>query len=103
VIHARVLESKRRRLVELQNPLMAMIVLRYLGEAAALRELARLAGALETPLAPQGARVKGSARCPTFGATSSIGCLQARSPARGPCAPDTAIAAALTRPVTSQV
>jgi AcrR family transcriptional regulator len=41
VVHARLLESDRRALVELLNPLMSMIVLPYLGQAAAARELRR--------------------------------------------------------------
>ncbi len=45
VVHARMLEntanSARRPLLELLNPLMAMIVLPYFGRAAAARELAR--------------------------------------------------------------
>jgi AcrR family transcriptional regulator len=41
MIHARLLGPERSSLVELLNPLMAMLVLPYLGEAAALRELAR--------------------------------------------------------------
>jgi AcrR family transcriptional regulator len=39
VIHARVLESNPNVLIELLNPLMGMIVLPYLGPAAARREL----------------------------------------------------------------
>jgi AcrR family transcriptional regulator len=41
VLHARMLEPDRRSLEELLNPLTAMIVLPYLGQAAATRELAR--------------------------------------------------------------
>jgi AcrR family transcriptional regulator len=41
VIHARLLERNTGRLGELVNPLMSMIVLPYLGPAAARRELAR--------------------------------------------------------------
>ena len=41
VIHARMLGHDRRPLLELLNPLMGMIVLPYLGRAAAARELAR--------------------------------------------------------------
>jgi AcrR family transcriptional regulator len=41
VIHARMLERDHRSLVSLLNPLMGMIVLPYLGQAAAARELAR--------------------------------------------------------------
>ena len=48
VIHARMLEGDRRPLLELLNPLMGMmIVLPYLGRAAAARELER-----PTPKAP---------------------------------------------------
>jgi AcrR family transcriptional regulator len=41
VIHARMLTAPDKSLVELLNPLMGMIVLPYLGPAAAARELAR--------------------------------------------------------------
>jgi AcrR family transcriptional regulator len=41
VVHARLLEEDSRPLVELTNPLMAMIVHPYLGPAAAQRELDR--------------------------------------------------------------
>jgi AcrR family transcriptional regulator len=48
VIHARMLESDPRPLIELLNPLMGMIVLPYLGRAAATQELTR-----PTPKAPR--------------------------------------------------
>jgi AcrR family transcriptional regulator len=41
VVHARLLEADPRSLMELVNPLMSMIVLPYLGPAAARRELSR--------------------------------------------------------------
>jgi AcrR family transcriptional regulator len=41
VIHARILEKGHPRLTSLLNPLIGMIVLPYLGQAAAARELAR--------------------------------------------------------------
>jgi AcrR family transcriptional regulator len=41
VVHARLLERRPEPLVELLNPLMAMIVLPYLGSSAARRELSR--------------------------------------------------------------
>jgi AcrR family transcriptional regulator len=41
VIHARLLEERPAQLVGLLNPLMAMIVAPYLGQAAAVRELDR--------------------------------------------------------------
>jgi AcrR family transcriptional regulator len=41
MMHARLLGSERQPLVELLNPLMGMVVLPYLGEASALRELTR--------------------------------------------------------------
>jgi DNA-binding MarR family transcriptional regulator len=41
VLHARLLEENRGRLVELTGPLMGMIVLPYLGAAMARREFAR--------------------------------------------------------------
>jgi AcrR family transcriptional regulator len=44
MIHARLLGGDEPPLVELLNPLMGMIVLPYLGEAAALRELSRPRG-----------------------------------------------------------
>jgi AcrR family transcriptional regulator len=41
VIHARLLDGDRRRLAELAGPLMSIVVLPYLGAAAARRELQR--------------------------------------------------------------
>ena len=41
VLHGRLLEKNPGRLIELVNPLMSMIVLSYLGPAAARKELAR--------------------------------------------------------------
>jgi AcrR family transcriptional regulator/DNA-binding MarR family transcriptional regulator len=41
IIHARLLESRRGPLVELVGPLMSMMVLPYLGSAAACREIER--------------------------------------------------------------
>jgi AcrR family transcriptional regulator/DNA-binding MarR family transcriptional regulator len=41
IVHARMIERQRRSLVELTNPLMSMIVLPYLGPAAARAELER--------------------------------------------------------------
>lgn len=41
VIHARIVRAEREPLIELTNQLMSMIVLPYLGPAAARRELAR--------------------------------------------------------------
>jgi AcrR family transcriptional regulator len=41
VIHARLVEAREASLIELVNPLMSMIVLPYLGPAAARRELNR--------------------------------------------------------------
>jgi AcrR family transcriptional regulator len=41
VIHARMLQRDHRPLIALLNPLMAMIVLPYLGQAAAAKELSR--------------------------------------------------------------
>lgn len=41
MIYARLLGAGERPLIELLNPLMGMVVLPYLGEAAALRELSR--------------------------------------------------------------
>jgi AcrR family transcriptional regulator len=49
VIHTRLLEQHPEPLTELLNPLMAMIVLPYRGQAAAARELAR--PVLEPPIA----------------------------------------------------
>jgi AcrR family transcriptional regulator len=49
VIHTRLLQADRESLVELVNPLMAMIVLPYLGSGTARRELERL---LPTPSVP---------------------------------------------------
>jgi DNA-binding MarR family transcriptional regulator len=50
VVHARLLERDERPLLELLNPLMAIIVLPYLGAAAAKQELAR--PRLRAPRAP---------------------------------------------------
>jgi AcrR family transcriptional regulator len=41
MIHARLVGGEQQPLVDLLNPLMGMVVLPYLGEAAALRELTR--------------------------------------------------------------
>ncbi|HEX4188670.1 MAG TPA: TetR/AcrR family transcriptional regulator [Solirubrobacteraceae bacterium] len=43
MIHARLHGSEQQPLIDLLNPLMGMVVLPYLGEAAALRELTRAA------------------------------------------------------------
>jgi AcrR family transcriptional regulator len=51
VVHARLLERDRRPLLGLLNPLMGMIVLPYLGQAAASEELAR-----PVPKAPRRSR-----------------------------------------------
>jgi AcrR family transcriptional regulator len=56
VIHARILEKGHPRLLSLLNPLMGMIVLPYLGQAAAARELARPT--------PKIARAPGASRAP---------------------------------------
>jgi AcrR family transcriptional regulator/DNA-binding MarR family transcriptional regulator len=61
VVHARMLEHDKRPLVGLVNPLMGMIVLPYLGRAAAARELAR-----PTPKAPR-ARQRKPAKDPLEG------------------------------------
>jgi AcrR family transcriptional regulator len=61
VVHARMLEHDKRSLVELVNPLMGMIVLPYLGRAAAAKELAR-----PTPQAPR-ARKRKPAKDPLEG------------------------------------
>jgi AcrR family transcriptional regulator len=53
VVHARLVERERRPLVELLNPLMSMIVLPYLGPAAARKEL-------ERPVPVQSEPTKGS-------------------------------------------
>jgi AcrR family transcriptional regulator len=49
VIHARILEERERPLLELVNPLMGMIVLPYLGQAAAAKELSRPASKVPRP------------------------------------------------------
>ncbi len=54
VIHARMLENDRRSLNGLLNPLMGIIVLPYLGQGAAAKELARPAPKI--PRAPRSAR-----------------------------------------------
>jgi AcrR family transcriptional regulator len=51
VIHARMFEDARRPLLELLNPLMGMIVLPYLGQAAAAKERER---PLSRPASPRG-------------------------------------------------
>jgi len=56
VIHARLLQARAGRLVELSNPLMFMIVLPYLGPAAARNELRRPVPRISrTPAKPDGA------------------------------------------------
>ncbi len=55
VIHARMLEDDRRPLLQLLNPLMAMIVLPYLGKAAAAKELTRRVA--KAPRAPRTTRM----------------------------------------------
>jgi AcrR family transcriptional regulator len=54
VIHTRLLEQRPEPLTELLNPLMAMIVLPYRGQAAAARELARPASESTVALAGRG-------------------------------------------------
>jgi len=49
VIHGRLLETEHKPLVELVNPLMSVVVLPYLGPAAARRELARPPDTQSTP------------------------------------------------------
>ena len=49
VIHARLLENESQALVDLLNPLMSIIVLPYLGQSAARRELSRAVPALPVP------------------------------------------------------
>jgi AcrR family transcriptional regulator len=56
VIHARLLGPDPHAVIELLNPLMGMIVLPYLGEAAALRELSRPA-----PISPVPPRLQAKA------------------------------------------
>jgi AcrR family transcriptional regulator len=57
VIHARLLQARTRRLADLLNPLMFMIVLPYLGPAAARNELRRPAPQISRARAePGGAR-----------------------------------------------
>jgi AcrR family transcriptional regulator len=53
VLHARMLEPDAPSPIELLNPLMAMIVLPYLGRAAAARELARPVSALRVSECPR--------------------------------------------------
>jgi AcrR family transcriptional regulator len=55
VIHVRMVQDDRRPLLDLLNPLMGMIVLPYLGRAAAARELARPA-----PGSPRGRASSGA-------------------------------------------
>ena len=50
MIHARLLGSDQPPLVDLLNPLMGMIVLPYLGEAAAVRELSRPQPVADAPI-----------------------------------------------------
>src|SRR4029077_2013324 len=57
VIQARLLESSPGPMTELVNPLMSVIVLPYLGIAAAQRELSRPVGDIASaPIAPEGMR-----------------------------------------------
>jgi AcrR family transcriptional regulator len=54
ILHARLLELRERPLVELVNPLMSMIVMPYLGNAAARREMERpTQGAPDAVAAPE--------------------------------------------------
>jgi AcrR family transcriptional regulator len=55
VVHARMVQDDRRPLLDLLNPLMGMIVLPYLGRAAAAKELARPA-----PKSPRGRAASGA-------------------------------------------
>jgi AcrR family transcriptional regulator len=55
VIHVRMVQDDRRPLLDLLNPLMGMIVLPYLGRAAAARELAR-----PVPKSPRGRASSGA-------------------------------------------
>jgi AcrR family transcriptional regulator len=55
VIHVRMVQDDRRPLLDLLNPLMGMIVLPYLGRAAAAKELARPA-----PKSPRGRASSGA-------------------------------------------
>ncbi len=52
VIHARLLQKRPGRLIYLVSPLMSMIVLPYLGPAAAAKELQRPAPRLASPTKP---------------------------------------------------
>jgi AcrR family transcriptional regulator/DNA-binding MarR family transcriptional regulator len=54
VVHARLLEAKPKPLISLLNPLMGIIVLPYLGPAAAAREAARPMPAAPRPVKPRG-------------------------------------------------
>jgi AcrR family transcriptional regulator/DNA-binding MarR family transcriptional regulator len=55
VVHARVLERRGApRLLDLRNPLMAMIVLPYLGQAAAAKELERPVARAKRTARPRG-------------------------------------------------
>jgi AcrR family transcriptional regulator len=53
VIHARMLQRSRKPLGELVNPLMSMIVMPYLGAAAARREFARSVAKPHRPARPR--------------------------------------------------
>jgi AcrR family transcriptional regulator len=67
IVHGRLLRRERRPLVDLQGELMGMIVLPYLGSAAARRELARPAPVVEEGTVAQPAGVEGSAGDPLEG------------------------------------
>jgi AcrR family transcriptional regulator len=53
VLHARLLEPEPGSFMELLNPLMAMIVLPYLGQAAATKELKRPVPKTRSPASPR--------------------------------------------------
>ncbi len=67
IVHGRLLRRERRPLVDLQGELMGMIVLPYLGPAAARRELTRPAPVLEEGAVAQPAGVEGFAGDPLEG------------------------------------
>jgi AcrR family transcriptional regulator len=67
IVHARLLRPERPRLIDLQGELMGMIVLPYLGTAAARREQTRLAPVVAPRIADDAKRVARVASDPLEG------------------------------------
>ena len=73
VIHTRVLAKHPGSLIELLNPLMGMIVLPYLGPAAARRELERSPAPVESARVSAARGREGSSLSPSSSSSSLVG------------------------------